>query len=96
MMLILQNISYIHPDKEFLFSDLHFTINKSDKIALIGNNGTGKSTLLKIIAGELEPLAGQIITNAKPYYVPQVFGQFNHLSIAQALQVEEKLRYNVF
>jgi len=52
-MLILQGVSYIHPDKDLLFSDLNLAINRQDKIALIGNNGAGKSTLLKILAGSV-------------------------------------------
>jgi ATPase subunit of ABC transporter with duplicated ATPase domains len=90
-MLILQNISYIHPNKYLLFSDINLTVNNHEKIALIGNNGIGKSTLLKIIAGELQSSCGQINMKAEPYYVPQIFGQFNHLRIAQALQIENKL-----
>ncbi|MDR1130003.1 MAG: ATP-binding cassette domain-containing protein, partial [Prevotellaceae bacterium] len=44
-MLIIQNISYIHPNKDLLFDRINLTLNKHDKIALIGNNGVGKSTL---------------------------------------------------
>ncbi|MCV9933755.1 ATP-binding cassette domain-containing protein [Flavobacterium sp. LS1R47] len=90
-MLILQNISYTHPNKELLFDNISFTVNNNEKIALIGNNGTGKSTLLKIIAGELQPSNGQVRCNSEPYYIPQVFGQYNHFTIAQALQIDEKL-----
>lgn len=90
-MLILQNISFTYPGKGLLFSSINLTVNHHHKIALIGNNGTGKSTLLKIMAGELLPSGGQIIRNAEPYFVPQVFGQFNHLTIAQALGIEVKL-----
>ncbi|MXN90129.1 ATP-binding cassette domain-containing protein [Flavobacterium sp. Sd200] len=43
-----------------LFSDVSFSINETDKIALMGKNGAGKSTLLKIIAGENKPSSGQI------------------------------------
>jgi ATPase subunit of ABC transporter with duplicated ATPase domains len=89
-MLILRNVSYIHPDKELLFDNINLTVNNHDKIALIGNNGSGKSTLLKIISGELKA-TGEVMTVTSPYYVPQIFGQFNHLTIAQALRVEEKL-----
>jgi ATPase subunit of ABC transporter with duplicated ATPase domains len=91
IMLILQNISYTHPNKDLLFSGIHLTVNKHEKTALIGNNGTGKSTLLKIIAKELQPSGGQINVEAEPYFVPQIFGQYNHLTIAQALRVEDKL-----
>jgi len=91
IMLILQNISYTHPNKDLLFNDINLTVNNHEKAALIGNNGTGKSTLLKIIANELQPQNGQYSTNSKPYYIPQIFGQYNHLTIAQALKIENKL-----
>lgn len=90
-MFILQNISYTHPNKDLLFDGISLTVNKHDKIALIGNNGAGKSTLLRIIAGALQPSAGQVKVAVKPYYIPQVFGQYNHLTIAQALQTEDKI-----
>lgn len=89
-MLYLQNISYIHPNKDLLFDAVNLTVNHQDKIALIGNNGVGKSTLFKIIAGELKPSSGQLKVEVDPYYVPQIFGQYNHLTIAQALGVEDK------
>ncbi|OQP41084.1 ABC transporter ATP-binding protein [Niastella yeongjuensis] len=91
-MLFLQNLSYIHPNKELLFEGIYLTVNSRDKIALIGNNGTGKSTLLKIIAGELPPHDGQLIPDTVPYYIPQLFGQFNHLTVAQALRIDCKLQ----
>lgn len=90
-MLILRNISYKHPDKEQLFDGINLIVNNHDKIALIGHNGSGKSTLLKIICGEQKITQGELLTNETPYYIPQVFGQFNHLTIAQALHVEQKL-----
>lgn len=90
-MLILQNISYTHPNKDLLFSDINLTVNNHEKTALIGNNGAGKSTLLKIIAKELQPSNGQISVETEPYFVPQIFGQFNHLTIAEALKIDKKL-----
>jgi ATPase subunit of ABC transporter with duplicated ATPase domains len=90
-MLILQNLSYTHPNKDLLFRDVNLSLNQHEKAALIGNNGVGKSTLLKIIAGELQPSNGIINQDAAPYYVPQIFGQFNHVTIAAALQIEGKL-----
>lgn len=91
MSINVQHISYNHPDRQTLFSDITFTINSGDKIALIGNNGIGKSTILKIIAGQLTVASGSIETTDTPYIVPQHFGQFNNLTIAQALGIESKL-----
>jgi len=90
-MLSLQQITYRHPNKELLFSNLNLTVNPHDKIALIGNNGVGKSTLLKLIAGKIMPNAGHLHVDTSPYYVPQIFGQYNHYSVAEALGVNSKL-----
>lgn len=90
-MLILQNISYIHQNKDVLFQDISLSLQDNKKVALIGNNGAGKSTLLKIIAGELTAAHGQKSVDGTLYYVPQLFGQFNHLTVAQALNVDHKL-----
>jgi len=91
-MLILQDVTYIHPNRDLLFTDINLSINKQDKIALIGNNGSGKSTLLKILAGNLHPTSGIVKTSSAPYYVPQIFGQYNNYTIAHALQIDHKLK----
>ncbi|MGM8362560.1 ribosomal protection-like ABC-F family protein [Flavobacterium sp. ARAG 55.4] len=91
-MLIIQNISYTHPNRDLLFSNINLTVKHHVKIALIGNNGVGKSTLLKLIAQEIPISEGQLNTASQPYYVPQVFGQFNHLTIAEALRIDTKLK----
>lgn len=69
-MLTLQQLSYIHPNKDLLFNNVSLTVNKQEKIALNGNNGAGKSTLLKIIAGELLYSDGQLKVDSEPYYIP--------------------------
>ncbi len=91
MMLLLQNISYAHPNKDVLFSDINLSLDKQKKVALIGNNGTGKSTLLKIIAGIFNPASGIITARTRPYYVPQLFDGFSEQTIAEALGIDNKL-----
>lgn len=90
-MFSIHNLSYVHANGDVLFENLHFSLNQHEKVALVGANGTGKSTLLKLIAGDLSSQEGEISLSQKPYYVPQIFGQYNHLTISQALNVSKKL-----
>lgn len=46
----------------WLFTDLYFGINKGERVALVGINGTGKSTFLKILSGMLAPSLGKVVT----------------------------------
>lgn len=57
--ILLQDISFIY-DTTYLFKDFSLSINKGDKIALIGDSGCGKSTLLKILLSFLEIEKGDI------------------------------------
>ncbi|TGE28212.1 ABC-F family ATP-binding cassette domain-containing protein [Hymenobacter metallicola] len=91
-MVVLQNVGYAHPNKDVLFSGIHLSVTKQQKVALIGNNGVGKSTLLRIMAGGLPPASGVVKLDSPPYYVPQLVGQFNHLTVAQALGIAEQLQ----
>ena len=43
-----------------LFNDISYVINDHDRIALVGKNGAGKSTMLKIIAGIQQPTSGTV------------------------------------
>lgn len=54
-----ENIAYTAGDK-VLFNTLNFGISKGDKIGLVGVNGTGKSTLLKVLAGLVPPQGGRV------------------------------------
>jgi ATP-binding cassette subfamily F protein 3 len=56
-----------------LFSDVSFSINDTDRIALMGKNGAGKSTLLKILAGVSQPTRGKVSApkDAVIAYLPQ-------------------------
>lgn len=90
-MVILQHVDYTHPGKDVLFNDINFVVNRHQKVALVGNNGAGKSTLLKLIAGVLQTSSGKLHLDALPYYVPQHYGQYNDMTVAEALGVQGKL-----
>ena len=51
--------------KNLLFSDLDFEIKRGERVAIIGNNGTGKTTILKLLNGLLPPDSGEIRLGAK-------------------------------
>lgn len=91
MCISVQQLSYIHADKEPLFQHISLTVNRGEQLSLVGNNGSGKSTLLRIIEGGLKPVSGEVVCSSKPYYVPQHFGQYDRLTVRQALQVEPKI-----
>ena len=57
-----------------LFSDVSFVVNAKDRIALVGKNGAGKSTMLKIMAGLQQPTSGNVAVqrNVTLGYLPQV------------------------
>lgn len=69
----IEHVSKIFGDKK-IFDDISYGIHDGDKIGIIGINGTGKSTLLKIIAGEEETDEGQVITQngLRITYLPQM------------------------
>ena len=71
-LLTLENITKSYSEKQ-LVKDISLGINEGEKIGLIGVNGTGKSTLLKIIAGVEEPDSGTITkaNRARIEYLPQ-------------------------
>lgn len=73
ILLSAQNISKTYMERKVL-NNVSFFLNEGDKVGIIGINGTGKSTLLKILAGKEEPDNGEIIrTNGiRISYLPQI------------------------
>ncbi|PSB31550.1 ABC-F family ATP-binding cassette domain-containing protein [Chlorogloea sp. CCALA 695] len=73
-MLRLEHISKIYPTGEVL-KDVNWEVKPGDRTGLVGVNGAGKSTQLKIIAGEIEPTSGEIVRPASLHiaYLTQEF-----------------------
>ena len=57
-----------------LFTDVNFVVNRGERVALVGKNGAGKTTMLRIIAGEQQPTSGNVALeqDAEMGYLPQV------------------------
>lgn len=89
-MLVLNDIVFAFPGHDPLFRGIDLSISASDKAALIGDNGTGKSTLMRILAGTLQPRSGRIACAVSRYHVPQGIERMDG-TVAQALGIAAKL-----
>lgn len=78
LVMAVQNLSKSFGDR-VLFSDVELTVGGDERIALLGDNGTGKSTFLKILLGEETPSGGKIKfgPSVKMGYLPQIL-HFDH------------------
>ena len=86
-MISIQNLSVEFSAKS-LFDGISYVINKRDKIALVGKNGAGKSTMLKIIAGLQRPTSGSVAVpqDVTIGYLPQ------HMTLTDNLSVLDEVR----
>jgi ABC transport system ATP-binding/permease protein len=68
-----QNVSFSY-DKKELFNNVTLALNKGDKIGLMGTNGVGKTTLVKLVIGEVNPTSGDLkrADDLKIYYFSQM------------------------
>jgi ATPase subunit of ABC transporter with duplicated ATPase domains len=69
-----QGLAYAHPGGDLLFSDVSFRVPPGQHAGLVGRNGVGKSTLLKILAGLLTPDDGSFSLDGSAGYMPQDVG----------------------
>jgi len=84
-----KGVGFAYPQGQMLFEDLDLEVGPRDRIAVIGQNGKGKSTLLSLLAGELKPLKGEI--NFHSACVVGYYGQTNIDRLKSSLTIEEEL-----
>lgn len=90
MSVTLSGVTFHYPNQEPLLECINLSVVSGRKVSVIGNNGTGKSTLLKLMAGELNVSSGSVYCASTPYYVPQQIG-ITGISVGQALGVSDKI-----
>ncbi len=75
----LQNVDFGYGDRPPLIKDMEATVYRGDKVGIIGPNGCGKTTLIRLMLGDLEPLAGDVTRgdNLQVAYLDQLRGQLD-------------------
>jgi len=90
-MMSAENISFSYSDKEsFFIDDFSLSIGRKERICIIGKNGKGKSTLIKLLAGELRPSSGSITKH--PSLLEGYFGQTNKIDLNDTRAVYEEIK----
>lgn len=80
-------VCYTLPDGRELLTDVTFRVGSGQCAALIGPNGTGKTTLTRILGGELQPVSGAVTTSGLIAFMPQFIGQVRDASTVRDLLV---------
>lgn len=73
----------------YLIDKLNFIVEKNDRICIVGKNGKGKTTLLKLLAGVFQPLEGEVRNH--PQSKKGYFEQSNTVHLNEKLTVEEEI-----
>ena len=90
MVLDAKDITFSYTDTgKPLINDLSFTVKSTDRICVIGKNGRGKTTLLRLLAGELEPKNGAVMLH--PSTETGYYAQTNTLRLNMNLTIEEEI-----
>lgn len=63
--IVVKNVSFGYNEEELLYENLNFDLTRGEKLLVVGENGMGKTTLLKLIMGYLTPLSGSILISEK-------------------------------
>lgn len=96
----LDNISFRYPgSEEYIFKGLNLTVHPGEKIAIVGLNGAGKSTIVKLLCGFYDPDEGSVLLNGidirkfnrQEYYklFSAVFQEYAHLDVTVAENVAQ-------
>lgn len=77
--IVAENVSFAHPGAPRLINGFNDIVERGEKIGLIGANGVGKTTLIRLLLGEEKPQAGRVVqgSNLQVAYFDQLRGQLN-------------------
>lgn len=92
-LITIDGVSYIRNEKKIL-NNISFSINRGDKIALLGSNGAGKTTLIDIITQDIKPSSGKIYYGNTLIFPKEKIGVlYGCLPLLPYLKVHEQINY---
>jgi ATPase subunit of ABC transporter with duplicated ATPase domains len=83
-MVKVENVTFQYENAYDLFKDVSLHVNRQDRIAVVGRNGTGKTTFLKLLCGQIKPTKGSIVHNPQlkiGYFMQELEGLSNNKTI---------------
>ncbi|GGH54196.1 ABC transporter [Paenibacillus silvae] len=89
-LLALEGVSFSYKPEQSLLCDIQTAVERGDRLAVRGPNGTGKSTLLKLMIGELQPVQGRVTRHPQlriGYFSQELEGLPEHMTLLDSLLV---------
>lgn len=94
-----KNVSYKYPGaKKYALKNLSLKLREGERIAVVGENGAGKTTFLRLLSGLDQPASGQILLNGKPLdnYIPAKWRRAFHLMTQDASLYQDFVKDNLY
>ncbi len=86
--IVVSELEYAHPGGDSLFFDISFGVSPGDKAAIVGANGVGKSTILRILSGELTPDEGEFTVGGTVLTMTQDVGMSRPTDTLREMLIE--------
>lgn len=88
--IVLQNVFYSIPNSNVNFNNINLSFQQN-LYGIVGDNGIGKTSLLRLITQQIQATKGSIKSNGTVFYCPQATVEYQHKTIAQVLEIDQKL-----
>jgi ATPase subunit of ABC transporter with duplicated ATPase domains len=83
--IVVSDLAYAHPGDADLFFEVSFRVGPGEHWGLVGENGSGKTTMLRVLAGELSPGTGDVRMGGDVLYLPQDIGFATERTVREML-----------
>jgi len=91
-----RNVRFAYPDEpdRFVLDGVSFTVNRGERLGVVGRSGEGKSTLIKILLGFYQPTSGEVLVDGKPVG-PNELAQLQSYVPQDTSLFQETVEYNI-